>query len=449
MPPATERRPPLNLATQITALVICVATLVGLVAAALTLQLLRATIEDQTRTQLRQQLDIAASRGNADEGIRAAIDWAQHTGALYVVIDDDGQITGSATAFVTDQLLAELDRTSTVSDLRVRPSEPVILEGSAIGDGGLVLARLDLVLPQASRALVVRVLPILVAGVIAAIIGGAFLARRITRPLVATARAATALADGDRNLPLPDANVTEVRAVAQALTALDRALVESENRQHEFLLSISHEIRTPLTAIRGYGEALTDGVLPPGTAGEVIQTEAERLSRFLDDLLELARLESDDFRISPSRADLVETLGAAEHAWRARARLLDVTIALDTPPAPVEVDTDVRRIRQIIDGLVENALRVSPPGSTIVLRLAATAAGPTISVVDQGPGIDPTHLGRAFDRGFLHDRYRTSRPVGTGLGLSIAARLTARLGGTIEASPADDGGACFTVSLYP
>ena len=427
-------------------MVISVATLVGLIAAALTLQLLRLTVEDQMRTQLRQQLEIAADAPDAAAGIDAAITWAEHTGTLYAVVDSDDRVTGTAAEFVSAELIAQLEDQNDASDKRLRPREPVILEGRQVGTSALVLARSDTVLFEASRGLVLRVMPVLLLGILAAVGGGALLARRITRPLVVTAAAADRLAAGERNVPMPHPDLPEVRAVADALTALDRALATSELRQHEFLLSISHEIRTPLTAIRGYGEALADDVMPAAIAGAIIQTEAERLSRFLDDLLELARLEADDFTIAESDATLDEVLIAAEGAWRARAAVLEVRLALELPSESTPVYTDVLRVRQVLDGLIENALRVSPPGSSITLRLLVTADRVAVSVSDEGPGLSADDLDSAFDRGVLRERYQNSRPVGTGLGLSIAARLIGRLGGTIGAIGRPQGGAEFTVS---
>lgn len=421
-----------------------VATLVGIVAAVLTLQLLRSTLEEQMRTQLRQQLEIAAS-SRAGDAIEAAIGWADHTGTLYAVIDADGEVSGTAAPYITDELVEQLNDSAAVSARQFRLREPVILEGQQVGEGALVLARSDLVLNEASRGLVLRIMPVLLLGILGAVAGGALLARRITKPLVVTAAAAARIAGGERGVPVPHPDVPEVRAVADALATLDRALTTSEQRQREFLLSISHEIRTPLTAIRGYGEALSDEVLPAATAGDVIQAEADRLSRFLDDLLELARLEADEFTITEAEADLRDVLLAAERAWRARASVLDVRIALDLPPDAVEMHLDLVRVRQVVDGLIENALRISPTGSTVTLALRLADGEARISVQDQGPGLSDDDLAHAFERGVLRDRYQHSRPVGTGLGMSIATRLVERIGGTMHASRRASGGTEFTV----
>ncbi|WP_369824094.1 sensor histidine kinase [Frondihabitans sp. PAMC 28766] len=111
------------------------------------------------------------------------------------------------------------------------------------------------------------------------------------------------------------------------------------------------------------------------------------------------------------------------------------------------------RVRQLVDGLLENALRASPAGTVVSVSVGvaqaqdATAQRAQITVSDQGPGLTPGDTADAFERGALRDRYSGDRPVGTGLGLSIAARLVRRLGGTIAAGQAPGGGAAFTVEL--
>lgn len=430
---------------RITALVVSVASLVGVVAALLTLQLLRDTIQDQTRTELRDQLEIVASSGGTADAVQSAIAWAEHTDAMWATVTPDGTVQGTADSVLTPELVDHLLAEGTVSDLQIRPSEPVLLEGEWIGDDGLVLARTDLVLPDASRELVFRVLPVLFLGIVAAVAGGALLARRITRPLVDTAASADLMAHGARGVAVPDADIPEVHTVALALTALDRALATSEARQREFLLSISHEIRTPLTAIRGYGEALADQVMTAEQAGSVIQSEAGRLSRFVDDLLELARLEADDFTVNLGPVDLVEVATSAHLAWQGYARRLEVTLCLDVPEeGSLVVETDPWRARQIVDGLLENALRVAPEGSAV--RIEVSGGSASVSVSDSGPGLASADLPHAFERGVLRARYADARPVGTGLGLSIAARLARRMGATLTAGVPEGGGALFTVS---
>ncbi|MFF2772990.1 sensor histidine kinase, partial [Streptomyces bacillaris] len=196
-------------------------------------------------------------------------------------------------------------------------------------------------------------------------------------------------------------------------------------------------IRTPLTAIRGYAEALADGVIPPGDvaeAGRTLSAESERLRRFLDDLLDLARFEADEFTIVPQHFDARDTVGAVVRAWSGAAGGADVALRADLQDEPIPVHTDEMRLRQVLDGLVENALRVAPAGTEIVITGGITPHRVVeLAVRDRGPGLSEEDTAVAFDRGALHARYRGARPVGTGLGLSIARALILRLGGWINA----------------
>jgi two-component system OmpR family sensor kinase len=176
--------------------------------------------------------------------------------------------------------------------------------------------------------------------------------------------------------------------------------------------------------------------------GRTIQEEARRLDRLVSDLLDLARLGADDFRLDVAEVDLVPVVRAAADVWHARCAAKGVVFSLEVPEAPVVVRTDARRIRQVLDGLLENAFRVTPIGRAVVLSL-----GSVLQVRDGGPGLSEEDYAIAFDRGALHAKYSTTRPVGTGVGLALVHGLVTRLGGTITAGPAPEGGACFTMTL--
>jgi two-component system sensor histidine kinase BaeS len=214
-----------------------------------------------------------------------------------------------------------------------------------------------------------------------------------------------------------------------------------------------------LTTIRGYAEALADGVVGPDgaqRAGQTMLDEAERLDRLIADLLVLARLEAADLPVELLPVDLSQLVNAAADAWAGRCAAVGVVLRTETADGPVIARTDPGRLRQVLDGLLENALRVVPPGAPVVLavRPPVRADGntpdlATVEVRDGGPGFTDEDLGVAFERGALYQRYRGVRKVGSGLGLALAARLVRRLGGTIEAGHAAEGGARFTVSLPP
>ncbi|MBX6357738.1 MAG: HAMP domain-containing histidine kinase, partial [Micromonosporaceae bacterium] len=312
---------------------------------------------------------------------------------------------------------------------------------------GLVLVR-----PAGTGAawLLVRSLWLpLLAGLGAGVLAGALLARRLSRPIRNAAVAAARLSAGDRAVRVPAEPPAEVEELAYALNGLAAALATSEGRQREFLLSVSHELRTPLTTIKGYAEALADGVVGPDgaqRAGQTVLAEAAHLDRLVTDLLTLARLEAADFPVELTMVDLVQLVRSAAEAWGSRYAGTGVVLRTELPDEPVVAYTDPGRVRQVVDGLLENALRVVPPGAPVVLAVARAGAA-VVEVRDGGPGLTDDDLAVAFERGALYARYRGVRKVGSGLGLALAARLVRRLGGQIEAGHAPEGGARFTVRL--
>jgi signal transduction histidine kinase len=330
---------------------------------------------------------------------------------------------------------------------------PVLIAGRPLSgnDAGVVLTR-PAVTGTGARILG-GVWLALLAGLLGGIIAGAMLARVIVRPIRQAAGAAGRLSAGDRSVRLDVRSPAEVAELADALNQLSAALATSEGREREFLLSVSHELRTPLSTIRGYAEALADGVIgadDASKAGATMLAEAERLDRLVADLLVLARLESADLPLDVVTVDLVELVRTAAEAWAPRCAPDGPRLLTELPPEPVPVQTDPGRIRQVVDGLCENALRIVPGGAPLVLAVRAGEHAGVVEVRDGGPGFTDDDLAVAFERGALHQRYSGIRKVGSGLGLALAARLVSRLGGTIEAGHAAEGGARFTVGIpYP
>ncbi len=326
----------------------------------------------------------------------------------------------------------------------------LLVEARPTEAGGLVLAqRRGDAIALGAQAIRQLTWSLVVAGLLAVGLG-LVVAWRLSLPLKRTAEAATALAHGDREVAIPEKGPREVAEVAGSVNRLASALSHSEARQREFLLSVSHDLRTPLTAITGYAESLADGVIPPerlAGVGEVIGAEAHRLERMVADLLDLARLGAQELTVNPVACDLVEVVGEAAKVWERRCAAERVEFVVESPSRPVSVFLDPQRLRQAADGLLENALRVTPQGSPVVLATRTEGRTAILEVRDGGPGLTDADLDVAFARSVLYERYRGIRQVGTGLGLAIVDRLVGRLGGTVEAGHASEGGARFTIRL--
>jgi two-component system OmpR family sensor kinase len=215
-------------------------------------------------------------------------------------------------------------------------------------------------------------------------------------------------------------------------------------------MNVSHELRTPLTAVTGYAEGLADGAITGPdvpAAAEVIRAEAARLDRRVEDLLALARMEADDFQLQLAPADLTELVRTAALAWRPRAQAAGIGLWVAAPDDPLLVTTDADRLRQALDALADNALRVLSSGESLTFGCGSDGEVAWIEVQDDGPGLAEEELAFAFERGRLTERYRGDRPVGSGLGLALVGELARRLGGRAVARSQAGRGISFSVLL--
>jgi two-component system, OmpR family, sensor kinase len=306
----------------------------------------------------------------------------------------------------------------------------------------LVLLRPTRLGATASRPFVENLITAALVGAILAAIAAFLLARAISRPVDRVAKASRRAAESLAPEPVPVEGARELALLAASFNEMARQLTKARAAERQFLLSVSHELKTPLTAIRGYAEGLADGAFDIGEASETIALEAARLERLVRDLLDLARVNRTDFTFRSEAIDLGVAGREAVRRYEAQARSFGVTLeTVATDPAPALGDAD--RTLQIVSNLVENALRLTPPGGTV--RIVAEPGA--ISVEDSGPGLQPDELPRAFERFFLYSRYGGERPVGTGLGLAIVKELTEGMKGSVEAESEPGGVTRFVVRL--
>lgn len=451
-----------SLALRITLLVVSVAVAVALIAGVVGAAMVRNTAVDVTRTYLSNQANVVSQQlAGEDPGYRIGlVKLAQvfsQQGISVVTEGRNGRLGGTdaqAVRQASDAGVSTLADGSVLSKTLNVNGRTELLEGRSVdGRAFALVASADLG-AGTQRTLQRRVLLALAIGLLAAVVGGLVIARLVTRPLRRTADTARAMGAGSRQTRAPVAGPQEVADVAIAVNELADALQHSESRQREFLTSVSHELRTPLAAISGQAEALSDGIVPEAEVGQVgrtIRAESARLERLVSDLLDLARLGADSFRLELGPCDLTTLLREMASVWQVRCDQRSVPLLVSVPAGPVVLVTDARRLRQVLDGLAENALRLLVPGRPLVLSLdVPVPGGPTVvlQVRDGGPGLEAQDYPVAFEQGVLHERYRGRRPGGAGLGLALAHSLVTRLGGQISAGPAPEGGACFSIRLW-
>jgi two-component system sensor histidine kinase BaeS len=446
----------MGIVTRTVLLTSAIAAIAVFVAALVSYPLLTSAAESQTRGELVGLADLTATaldqdpaeeHGRGEPLPRPLIEALQARQITGYLAAQGSQLPPGVSQEALDTVLAG----GSVSVEGQTDAGSVLIEGRPLAGGGalFLLQPYAVVGGEAADALR-RIGVALLLGLLIAVPIGIWAARRLTRPLRAARDAANQMTEGSRNVRVEPEGPAEIADIADSLNRLNSALVVSEGRQREFLLSVSHELRTPLTAVKGYAEALSDGVIPDedvARTGGIVAAEASRLDRLVSDLLDLARLGAVDFHVSPVKVDLVELAEDAGDVWVDRATPESIRLVLEMPDAPVVVETDPIRVRQIIDNLAENALRVSPPQSTIVLAIRQEGPWGIVEVRDSGPGLTSDDVGVAFEPGVLHERYRGVRPVGTGLGLALVGKLAIGLGGSAEAGEAREGGARFTVRI--
>ncbi len=325
-----------------------------------------------------------------------------------------------------------------------------LIEGRPLSaDGSVILIQPISVAGASAGTIIWRLALALAIGLIIAIPLGVFAAQRLARPLRRASTAAMSMASGSRGVELASMGPKEVDEILTSLNALDSALIASEVRQREFLLSVSHEFRTPLTAVKGYSEAIADGILSGSKAidaARLISSESARLDRLVSDLLDLARLGAVDFAISEVAIDLPVFASEVCQVWGYRCQESQVNLECEIFVSG-EFIGDPFRLRQIVDNLAENALRLSPSYSTLAIRIEQLMSSLVIEVRDSGPGLSADDQKVAFEPGALYERYRGVRPVGTGIGLALVGRLATGMGGCAKVGPAPEGGARFTIEI--
>jgi two-component system OmpR family sensor kinase len=342
------------------------------------------------------------------------------------------------------------------------------------GSGGsvVVAASLD---PIDSTTRQLRLIDLGVSLVVLAVLAGAGAAivRASLRPLVEIEQTARAIAAGDLTRRVPDRDPrTEVGRLGRALNTMlaqiesafsARAASEasarrSEDRMRRFVADASHELRTPLTTIRGFAELYRQGAArDPAELNRLmrrIEDQAARMGLLVDDLLLLARLDQQR-PLDRSPVDLLALAADAvadAHALDPDRRIELVLGSGDAEPRhALIVLGDDQRLRQVLANLVDNALRHTPAGSPVEVRVGEAAldgrAGAAVEVVDHGPGLTPEQTERVFERFYRADPARSGGDGGTGLGLSIVAALVAVHGGTVQVDSVPGRGTRFRVLL--
>jgi signal transduction histidine kinase len=209
--------------------------------------------------------------------------------------------------------------------------------------------------------------------------------------------------------------------------------------RRDFVANVSHELKTPLTSISGYAETLAEGGVDAATAKRflgTIVTNAQRMQRLVDDLLDLSRIEAGRWQPNPQRMPLEQIATECWGMFRERAAAKRASFVTAIAPDATQLLVDPDAIRHILQNLMDNALRYVPEGGTITCRSVRADGGTVVSVEDNGSGIPGDHLPRIFERFYRVDPSRSRDEGGTGLGLAIVKHIVEAHGGRVWAESA-------------
>lgn len=224
---------------------------------------------------------------------------------------------------------------------------------------------------------------------------------------------------------------------------------ELETLRREFVSNVSHELRTPLTAVKLMVETLQIGV-DPKTAEEFLRSiegETERMIALVEDLLDLARLESGKLELRLAAVDVTELCRQAVLAQRGRAEVLGIHLLFSAPDMPIMITADRDKLYQVVVNLVDNALRHTPAGGSVTLSVEKNGGLVSVVVSDTGDGIPSTALPHIFERFYVVDPARARNRSGTGIGLAIVKHIVEAHGGTILAESELGKGTTFRCTL--
>ncbi|HEX2341519.1 MAG TPA: HAMP domain-containing sensor histidine kinase [Vicinamibacterales bacterium] len=381
------------------------------------------------------------------------------------VVMKDGRIAGNRSAPLSVEIRRSVEAALGGTDPGRRGPQPrlagpvvtapIVVEGALAGMVVLPPPPPGGILREAGRLLSLPGTLLLVA---ATALAAFVIFRPARRRLSGLEQAAARFGAGDLAARAPEEGGDEIARVARAfnqmateLEARTQALQTSDRLRRRMLADVSHELKTPLTAMRGFLETLQmpDVLVDTDTRARYLDTidrETRRLDRIVTDLLDLARHENGiggfDVRLFAIERVFDHVVRRHERDVVERGIRIRTFVAEDAD----QVMADPGRIEQVIENLVANALRHTPPGGTVELRAAADRDAIRLSVSDTGEGIAPEHIAHVFDRFYKVDAARAAGTAGSGLGLPIAKAIVERHRGTIEVA-SQPGRTEFTVLL--
>jgi len=287
-----------------------------------------------------------------------------------------------------------------------------------------------------------------------ALILGLILSVQVTRPVAMLTRAVRKVAAGDLSTVVKTTGKSvgkdEIAELSESFNIMIEELKRLEDAKKQIIADSAHELRTPVTLIQGTIEAMIDGVYPLDIPTlESVHAETVRLSHLIDMLRELEIIQSGKLSLNLESIDSMEMLSKTATLFTASAKEKNITLTFDPPPSSPSIVADYLRIGEVIYNLVSNAIKYTPAGGIVRLRVEDDRLVGLVHfyVDDSGPGIPTSERERIFERFYRIDKSRSTDRGGRGLGLAIAGEIAKAHGGSIAVGDSDLGGASFVLTL--
>lgn len=273
----------------------------------------------------------------------------------------------------------------------------------------------DFILAAATALLIIIVITVIITG-------------RVTRPIIHMNDVVNTIAHGTYDARMKVTGKDEIAELARSFNDMADKIGELEQTRREFVANVSHELRSPLTSMRGFLEAMEEGVIPPEEQKKyigVVLDESKRMAVIVNDLLDLARIESGRYSMHRTVFDITELIGKTLLTFEERIRSAGIEVVTDVPLNTVLVDADSERIGQVLHNLIDNAIKFMPPeNAKLTVQVRANRRKATVSIMDNGEGIPAEDLPKIFERFYKVEKAHTYyKGSGTGLGLAIVKRI--------------------------
>ncbi|MFA5308920.1 MAG: ATP-binding protein [Dehalococcoidales bacterium] len=401
------------------------------------------------------------------DGVQSVVEqWGIVYGRRIILTDNNGIVVADSAAELLDSSYPDgtTDQTDTVS-LALSGNTFITLIPSQMGSGFGAIAKVSIVgtlyithgelVDVNKTALQLTYNSIGGNYILGGLLAGAtailltfLLSRRILAPVRDLTKATRQFGQGDFSRRVDPEGKGEMGELARSFNSMAERLENNQRLRQNMVADVAHELRTPLSNLKGYLEAISDGVIQPDEATiHSLNEEAATLAHLVEDLQELSLFDAGELKIDAQPEDIARLIRETVTAIQPKAAAKGLSLATELPESVSPVNIDSHRIKQVLYNLLDNAVAHTPQEGKITVTAREEGDTVYVSVADTGEGIPAAELALIFERFYRVDKSRARATGGRGLGLTIAKRLVEAHGGTIKVESRVGLGSTFTFSL--